>query len=119
MIRNRRLGFRSAADRGAPTGPAHRRDRGRRSCDARPSANHPDSSYATTFASDTESQANRGGPHRCSTVPVIQKAKRTAEDIRIPLIAVEQTGEVIQVIPQARVLERTVEQIKDVPVIAE
>ena len=31
----------------------------------------------------------------------------------------EQVAEVIQVIPQERVLERTVEQIKDVPVIAE
>ena len=46
--------------------------------------------------------------HTQRQVPVIQKAQRTAEDIRIPLIVVEQTADVIQVIPQEHVLERTV-----------
>ena len=37
------------------------------------------------------------------------------EDIRIPLIAVEQIAHVIQVTPHERVSERTVEQTVDVP----
>ena len=53
-------------------------------------------------------------------VPVIQKAQRTAEapeivDIPVPQIMLEQSAEVIQVIPQEPISERTVEQTLDVP----
>ena len=37
----------------------------------------------------------------------------------VPQIMMEQVAEVIQAIPQERVLERTVAQIKDLPVVAE
>ena len=54
---------------------------------------------------------------------MIQKVQRTSEapqaevvDIPVPQIVLEQVAEVIQVIPQERASERTVEQIEDVPV---
>ena len=53
-------------------------------------------------------------------MPVIQKAQRAAEapeivDIPVPQIMLEQDAEVIEVIPQAPISERTVEQTVDVP----
>ena len=106
-IHDRRLGFRRAADRAAPTGPAYLEYQ-RDGCDATPSTNDPGSSESTTSA---------GGPKgavQCqrSWISLSHRLKeKTVEVVKvIPLErAVEQIVHVTVEIPRPRVQQRTTE----------
>ena len=82
----------------------------RHSCDATPSANHPDTSDATTGASDTEGPEDRGSP-----ASAVRCQRSRASLCR--RLCWSRLLKVDKVIPQEPVSARTVEQTADVPLV--